>query len=257
MVDIVISAAIIVLIMLLFVFVLLKNIILRIGQNAKRYFVNKLEEYDYIVEEKEKQIDELTEEIKILLKNKAELERYKMVSVPKKKLQEQNTTYNLKVPKYREENFFHNYKELKQKFDFDKEELIKEFIKDHHIKKDERDYKTLCNFRKKFDKEAMYQMMTLPGEEQLNLLNLILTESEKKLININNIVKDEKKFNIIELFETIDKMILEIDPTINVFVSKYDKNYDYIDPYVKTKHYANMSEGIIIEYKGKRYDFSI
>jgi len=94
MVDIVISAAIIVLIMLLFVFVLLKNIILRIGQNAKRYFVNKLEEYDYIVEEKEKQIDELTEEIKKLLKNKAELERYKMVSVPKKKLQEQNTTYS-------------------------------------------------------------------------------------------------------------------------------------------------------------------
>ena len=60
-----------------------------------------------------------------------------------------------------------------------------------------------------------------------------------------------------ELFKKIDKMILEIDPTINVYVSKYDKNYDYIDPYVKTKHYSNMSEGIIIEYKGKRYDFSI
>lgn len=258
MIDIVISATIIVLIMLLFVFVLLKNIISRIGQNAKKYFVNKLEEYDYIVEEKEKQIDELTEEIKILLKNKAELDRYKMITLPKRKREmPKQQIYNLKVPKYREENFFYNYKELKQKFDFDKEELIKEFIKEHQSKKHERDYKTLCNFRKKFDKEAIYQMMTLPGEEQINLLNMILTDSEKKIINIHNIVEDNKSFTILGLFEKIDKMIIEIDPTINVYVSKYDKNYDYIDPYVKTNHYPNMSEGIIIEYKGKRYDFSI
>jgi len=256
MVDIVISASIIVIIMLLFVFVFLKNIISRIGQNAKKYFVNKLQDYDYIVQEKEKQIDELTDEIKILLNNRAELERYKLITLPKEKRNVAVTsTYKLKVPKYREENFFMNYKELKQKFDFDKEELIKEFIKEHQDKKHEQDYKTLCNFKNKFDKEAIYQLMTLTGEEQRKLLKTILTDREKQLINLNTIL--EKEFNILKLFEKIDEMILEVNPTINVYVSKYDKDYDYIDPYIRTKKYANMSEGIIIEYKGKRYDFSI
>lgn len=257
MVDIVISATIIVIIMLLFVFVFLKNIISRIGQNAKKYFINKLQDYDYIAQEKQKQIDELTEEIKILLKNKAELERYKNISLPKKKKEDIKPTYNLKVPKYREENFFLNYKELKQKFDFDKEELIKKFIEEHQDKKHTKNYKTLCNFKNKFDKEAIYQLMTLNGKEQKKLLKTILTEREKELIDIDNIIKDDNKFNIMELFKKIDEMILEVNPSINVYVSKYDKNYDYIDPCIKTKQYANMSEGIIIEYKGKRYDFSI
>ena len=258
MVDIVISATIIVIIMLLFVFVLLKNIIKRIGQNAKKYFVNKLHDYDYIVQEKEKQIDELTDEIKILLKNKAELDRYKTITLPKEKRKlSSKTIHNFKVPKYREENFFSNYKELKKKFDFDKEDLIKNFIKEHTDKKHEKDYKTLCNFKSKFDKEAIYQLMTLTSQEQYKLIKTILTDKEKELIDIDKIIKNKNRFTILKLFEKIDEMILEINPTINVYVSKYDKNYNYIDPYIKTIQYANMSEGIIIEYKGKRYDFSI
>ena len=99
--------------------------------------------------------------------------------------------------------------------------------------------------------------MTLPGEEQLDIINSILTDRERELINLDNIIKDKSKFTIIKLFKEVDKIILEIDPTIKVYVSKYDKDYNYIDPYIKTIHYANMSEGIIIEYKGKKYDFSI
>ena len=99
--------------------------------------------------------------------------------------------------------------------------------------------------------------MTLPGEEQLDIIKSILTDREKKLIDLDKIVENPKDFNMMKLFEEIDRIILDINPTINVYVSKYDKNYDYIDPYVKTIHYANMSEGLIIEYKGKKYDFSI
>ena len=257
MIEIIISSIIIVLIMIVFVFVILKNVIRRINHNSKKYFVNKLEDYHYIVEEKEQQITDLKNEIKILQKNKEELEEYRKLEIPKKKREAPKPAINLKVPKYREENFFVNYKELKQKFDFDKEELIKEFIKEHQNKKDEKDYKTLVNFKNKFNKEAIYQLVTLPGEEQVDIINTILTDREKTLIDIENIIENKAKFSIVNLFKEIDKMLLELDPTINVYVSKYDKDYNYIDPYIKTSKYANMSEGIIIEYKGKKYDFSI
>ena len=257
MIEIIIASIVIIVLMIIFVFVIFQSIVKRINQNAKKYFINKLEDYNDIVEEKEKQIAELTEEIKKLQKDKEELEEYKKLNLPRRKRESPKALTNIKVPKYREENFFVNYKELKQQFDFDKEGLIKEFIKEHQDKEHEKDYKTLLNCKNKFNKEAVYQLMTLPGEEQLDIIKSILTDREKKLIDLDKIVENPKDFNMMKLFEEIDRIILDINPTINVYVSKYDKNYDYIDPYVKTIHYANMSEGLIIEYKGKKYDFSI
>lgn len=258
MVDIVIASMIIIGIMLFFVFIMFRNIIKRINYNAKKYFINKLDAYNDIVGEKERQIEELTKEIEMLSENKAALEKYRAKTIQtKKREQATKSSISLKVPKFREENFFYNYKELKQKFDFDKEELIKEFIKEHQNKDDEKAYKVLCNFKKKFNKEAIYQLMTLAGEEQIDILKNILTDREKKLIDIDNIVEEKSKFSIAVLLKKIDEMIIEVNPIINIYVSKYDKNYDYIDPYIRTKQYARMSEGIIIEYKGKSYDFSI
>lgn len=259
MIDILLTSIIIIIIMLFFVYIMFKNIVKRINQNAKAYFINKLDDYNDIVEEKEKRIQELSQEIKALEKNKMELEQFNIAMQPKtkQKKKESKASYNLKVPKFREENFFSNYKELKKTFDFDKEELIKDFIKNNQNKKHERDYKTLLNFKNKFDKEAIYQLTTLSGEEQIEILNKILTPKEKEIIDVENIVPDKRKFSILKLFEKIDEILIQINPIINIYVSKYEKDYDYIDPYIRTKHYAKMSEGIIIEYQGKTYDYSI
>ena len=40
-------------------------------------------------------------------------------------------------------------------------------------------------------------------------------------------------------------------------MKREDVNYDDLDERIKTKFYKNMSEGIIIYYKGKIYDYSI
>lgn len=258
MIDIVIASIIIIALMVFFVFIMFRNIIKRINYNAKKYFINKLDDYDYIVEEKEKQIAELTKQIELLEKIKDELEVYANKKNPTKKREKVNKiASNIKVPKFREENFFYNYKELKKKFDFDKEKLIKEFIKEYQNKDDEKSYKVLNNFKNKFNKEAIYQLMTLSGEEQKEILKNILTDKEKELIDINNISDNEKNFNIAILLKKVDEMLIQVDPIINIYVSKYDKDYDYIDPYIRTKKYERMSEGIIIEYQGKSYDFSI
>ena len=120
MIEIIIASIVIIVLMIIFVFVIFQSIVKRINQNAKKYFINKLEDYNDIVEEKEKQIAELTEEIKKLQKDKEELEEYKKLNLPRRKREIPKALTNIKVPKYREENFFVNYKELKQQFDFDK-----------------------------------------------------------------------------------------------------------------------------------------
>ena len=47
------------------------------------------------------------------------------------------------------------------------------------------------------------------------------------------------------------------DPTIYVYVGQEDLNYNYLGKNVKTRFYKNMSEGVIIHFKGKMYDYSI
>ena len=259
MIDIIITSIIIIFIMLFFIYFMFRSIVKRINENAKKYFVNKLDDYNDIVEEKEKEIQELSERIKVLEKNKQELEQFNIIKAPKtkEKKKESKATYNLKTPKFREENFFSNYKELKNTFDFDKEDLIRDFIKNNQNKKHEKDYKTLLNFKNKFDKEAIYQLTTLSGIEQISIIEKILTAKEKELIDLNSVTLDKTKFSILKLFEYIDEKLILINPIINIYVSKYEKDYDYIDPYIRTKHYDRMSEGLIIEYQGKTYDYSI
>ena len=59
MLSLVIVAVILIAIMLVFVFILFSNIIKRMDDNAKKYFVNKMQDYDYILDEKQSKLNEI------------------------------------------------------------------------------------------------------------------------------------------------------------------------------------------------------
>ena len=70
-------------------------------------------------------------------------------------------------------------------------------------------------------------------------------------------MSNEKDFNVEKLVEYIDKRMEQIDPTICIYTNVLDKKYDEIDSNIVMKEYKNMSEGIIIKYRNKIYDYSI
>ena len=49
----------------------------------------------------------------------------------------------------------------------------------------------------------------------------------------------------------------QINPTICIYTNVLDKKYEELDKNIITKEYCNMSEGIIIKYRNKIYDYSI
>ena len=59
-----IASITIIIMMLFFVLVMFRNIIRRINQNAKKYFINKLDDYDYIAEEKDLRFSKEGEELR-------------------------------------------------------------------------------------------------------------------------------------------------------------------------------------------------
>lgn len=277
MTNLIIAAVILIVIMLVFIFILFKNIIKRMDENAKKYFVNKMQDYDYILEEKQAKLEKIKTEIdeikasnRNILKSddEYELEEYTkkekkdkkteeiIEDEPIRKISKEEIKYNLNVPNYRETQFFNNYKEVRKVFTVNNEKIIKEFIADHKNLKEEKEYKCLTKIRKKFDEDAIYGCLTLNSQDQVKVLKESLTATEKKAVNFDSISMN-KNFSIKDVIKYIDKRMEQIDPTIIIYTNVLDKKYDELDSNIITKEYNNMSEGIIIKYRNKIYDYSI
>ena len=278
MTSLVIAAVILIVIMLAFIFILFRNIIRRMDDNAKKYFVNKMQGYDYILEEKQDKLEKIKAEItqleesnKNILKSTDDDEEFNEEIHKSEKHQKkyekdedillrretnEQINYNLNVPDYRETQFFNNYKEVRQAFTINNEKIIKDFIAKHKNLKEEKEYKALKKLRGKFDQNTIYGCLTLDKKEQKELLEEALTATEKKLVKLKEL-SEYPNFSVETLVKYIDDRTEEIDPTVYIYTNVLDKKYEDIDKNIVNKQYNNMSEGIIIKYRNKIYDYSI
>lgn len=252
--ELIIPAVVIVLIMFIFTFFMFKNLVKRINDSTKKYFLDKLQDFDYIIAEKEKEIEILSEQIKRLNEVKQNGENGEIIEIPEIKKPDEKIVYDIPTPEFRESGFFKNYKGLNKEFDVDEEKILKDFIKVHE-KDDTTEYKELSAFSKLFTQNAIYESLTLTPEEQLVLVESVLNEKNKEYVE--PIIKTIKNFTVLEMLDKIKERMDKISPTIYVYVGGESKNYDYLSSKIKTKLFKNMSKGIIIEYKDKLYDYSI
>lgn len=252
--ELIIPAVIIVLIMFIFTFFMFKNLVKRINSSTKKYFLDKLQDFDYIIAEKEKEIEILSEQIKRLNEAKDNGENGEIVEIPAYTKLDEKIVYDIPTPEFRESGFFKNYKNLNKEFEVDSEKIIKDFIKTHENDED-KEYKELSAFKELFTQNAIYESLTLTPEEQLILVESVLNSENKEYVE--PIIETIKNFNVLEMLDKIKERMDKISPTIYVYVGRESKNYDYLSSKIKTKLFKNMSKGIIIEYKDKLYDYSI
>lgn len=231
-------------------FFALRSTVKRIDYNTKKYFVDKLQDYDYLIDEKKKIIDELNEKIeenKKILSNEI-VEQKAIINVEANEYHE-----SARLPKYKDEDIFKNYKNIKNKFSFDKEEIIKQFIKGiSESKKD--DYNILVSIRNKFTSDKIYEIIKLRTKEQVDYIHKTL--SKKELEFVDKIINKEK-FKISNFIIKLDTLIEKNDPVIYIYTGEQKDNYDHISPNIKTKYDESINEGIKISYMGVLYDYSL
>ena len=266
--DYVLAAIFAIMIMLFFAVFVIKNVIKRINENSRKYFLDKLQEYDYLIDEKKEEIANLKKQINTLQDEaeiKKEVEEYKkhkdeikktLVKIENKNKEEkEEIIYDIPTPKYRQEEFFSSYKKLKKQFNVNSRQTLEEFLKEHKETSEDKEYIDLKKLREQFSEETVYEMLTLTPEEQFDVIEKVINSLKSNFIKLDTI--DKKNFSIVKFLERIDLKIREADPTIYVYVSNDGINYDFLDKRIKTILYKNMSEGIIIEYRNKMYDYSI
>ena len=283
----IIQAVLIVGIMFIFSFYILRNLVKRIDQNVKRYFLQTLQEYNYLVDEKQKEYDEIVERleqikakskiVEMLEKNDEELLfdneiEYKLLRMKeykeKLRIKEEQLKreasgigIDMKPPKYKEEGFFYNYKELREKFKLDNRDVIENFLKVKTNKrgsvKKQKEFNILKKYKEQFTPKVTYDLLTFTAKEQYDLVKQVTKKDVENLVGLEKRFLNKNKFNIVKLIEYVDLLIKECDPTIYIYVGIRDLNYNHLNENIKTCFYKNMSEGIMIIYQGQVYDYSI
>ena len=283
MIELILPTIIIVIIMIGFSFFIFKNIIKRVNHKVKVYFIEKLQEYNYLIDEKEEELEKLrtvvveqsklqklkelnempkqedTEETytETIFSSEIEKKLKEMKKFKKRMKEKEQISYDIPTPQLREDTFFNNYKELKKKFKVDNEKTIKEFMEKHKsTESDLKKYRTLINFRKQFTPETIYELLTLSEEDQYKIVSEVTKPEENKLIQLDKNFKN-KKLDVLKLIKIVEEKIKKNDPIIYVYVGSESLNYNNLGKNIKTRYYKNMSEGVIIHYKGKMYDYSI
>lgn len=251
----IILAIIVVLILLIVLACLFLFTVKRVNVLVKKIFVDKLQEYDFLIDDKEKKIEELNGNIEIKKNEEKELEDL----INKLKIEAEDfkkEEVDVVMPKgadYEDGNLLENYKKIKEGFNFDYEEKIKKFL-ESEVTKDDGKFNVYLNIKNYFSHKTVYKISTYGSNEQRIIVNGLLTEDEKKLVKD---LLDTSKFNIVKFINKIEDLIKNNDPKIYIYVSDKNMKFNDLDSNIETVFDEKLTEGFKVEYKGKVYDYSI
>lgn len=227
---------------------ILKNAVKEVDKKSKSFFVDKLQEYDYLIEEKEKRLSELESELE---KRKNGLKDTSSNSSNPNYDFDSSIIDLLTETNYLDKNIFALNKKIEEKFIINYEDLLKDFLSNI---KDNNRYEFTLNLRNKFTPDEIYKIETLLPDDRDNYLKEILTEEEYKVYEI---FIASNNFNMVDFIDYLNRLIELNNPIIEVLVPNKNINYDYIDSKIKTKVSDNIYKGIKIVYRNKVYDFSL
>ena len=226
----------------------LKNAVKTIDDKSKSYFVDKLKEYDYLIDEKEKRLSQLEDELE---KRKNGLKENNIIGGKPNYDFDSSIIDLLTETSYLDKNIFEINKRIEEKFIINYEDLIKDFLS--NIKNDDK-YDFCLNLRNKFNPEEIYKIEIKLPEEREEYLKEILSKEEYMVYEI---FIASNKFNMEDFIDYLNRLIELNDPTITILVPNKSTNFDHIDNKIKTKVSENIYKGIKILYKNKVYDFSL
>lgn len=249
MIEILIAAFIIIISMVTLMVFILQNTIKRINRQTKTYFVDKLQIYDDLISDKEQQLEEINNKIKQLNLNIKTEDNFR------EQKEDSLSDYNFIIPDYRDSSFFENYKSIKKNFNFNKTELVEKIIKNNIKSEDEVYYNTLKNIETIFDKNIFYQLLTLTKKEQLDFIKTTLTDDDRVIFD--KYIKKNTNFSLIDFKKFIEDEKRKNNPVIYVKTGDKNDNFNKIDKRIKTVYDHDISEGLIVIYKDKIYDYSL
>lgn len=231
-------------------FLILKKTVKKINTQTRLYFVDKSQEYDYLIKQKVDKLNQLDKEIKEKEANKKET----VISNNKQSYDFDYSIINLlNNTEYQNRNIFELNKEIDNKFSIDYISLIKKFVT--LTKSADNQYSFCNNIKKKFTSDMVYKLKIMSDLELNDYLKKTLSGDEYKIYKL--FTETNTKPNIDNFINYLNELIDLNNPLIVVYVGDKNENYDYLSDNIKTIYSTDIYKGIKIKYQNKIYDYSL
>lgn len=244
-----VSASLIIAFLIFLMFLILKRTVRIVNDQTKSYFVNKLQNYDSLIEEKENRLNEIDDEIK---NKELGLKEDTKKDKDRNYIFDTNVIDILNNTEYQNKNIFELNRKIDNTFVIDYENLINDFLK---VSSDDKDYDFCYQMRKKFDSETIYRLKTVQSEFLEEEYKKILSKKEYKIYESFKVITSNN--NIENFIDYLDEMVELNSPYITIQVGNKNENYDHLSKYIKTVYNDKIYRGIKIIYRNKVYDFSL
>ena len=244
MIEVIAGVIIVLFVLTLVMFLLLKKIVQEINHQSKEYFALKLQDYDDLVEEREKRLIELE-------KNK---ERIRLEEEGDSEQEAAVVCVSDKLPEYQVDGLLQKMKAIDEEFDLDNDRIVTLFLKENQSRANEMVHQALLALKKYLGQYEVYRKIS--GNKQL-LFDIIQRLSPASQERINQYHLATNRFNVNDFLEYLEVEIRKSDPVIYIEVGDKDLNYDQWDARIKTVYNDKIYKGIRIRYQDKLYDYSL
>jgi len=231
-------------------FFILKKTVGIVNDQTKSYFVNKLQGYDDLIQDKENKLLEIENQIKD--KEKGINEEETRINGKQNYAFDSNVIDLFNATKYQDQNIFELNKKIDENFVVNYEELVKDFLT---LCDDNTDYEFCVNLRGKFDSDAIYRLKSMVSMDYENELKSMLSEKEYKVYEAFKLVTSEN--NVDNFIDYLDQLVDLNNPKVRILVGNKSENYDHLNECIETIFNDKIYRGIKIIYKNKVYDFSL
>ena len=231
-------------------FLILKKTVGIVNAQTKSYFVNKLQGYDDLIQDKENKLLEIETQIKD--KEKGIKEEETLKSSNQKYAFDNNVIDLFNATKYQDQNIFELNKKIDENFVVNYEELIRDFLT---LCSDDTDYEFCINLRGKFASDTVYRLKSMLKEDYEAELKAMLNKKEYRVYEAFKLVTSED--NVDNFIDYLDQLVDLNDPKIRILVGNKSENYDHLSEHIETVYNDKIYRGIKIIYKNKVYDFSL
>ena len=161
-------------------FYILKRMINKMDQESKSYFLNNLQDYDKLIDEKENKLETIKESIENLKEDKNKNE--KEAKEESEKL-DPSALQAVISPDLQDGNILKTMREIQDKFQLKKLTTIKEFVKNHPEDKEKTKEYYLCkNVLDLLTFDFAYELETIPDENRWQKIIIQIDDKTKQYL---------------------------------------------------------------------------
>lgn len=243
------------------IFYILRTAVRTTEHQVREHFARQMTVFEGTVEEKQRESRELDEQLSDMKKEASDMKEIIDVlkSSPFYKPHKSEGEKLVPLAHYVDKQFFENYRIAKDMLAvLDKKKIIEQVQSLITYTGDAKRYKLVSKLLKTLDFNTVYELETVSGERQLQVLDEALQGEQHELfIEYVKGLKDPLSFRIMEFTDYLRVIQSANDPTLYIYTGDKDDRFGEDNGEMKVLYDSNICEGLRLVYQDQVYDYSI